>query len=65
MQFPKSLLIAAMFSLAPATSAASLMGIGHLPDGTRSGAWAISADGSTVVGMATDSEFIEGQAIRW
>ena len=65
MQLSKLLLIAAIFSFAPGISAASLIGIGHLPDGMRSEAWAISADGSTVVGTATDSEFIEGQAIRW
>lgn len=54
-----------MFSLAPEIWAASLVGIGHLPDGTRSEARAISADGTTIVGVANDSEFIDGQAILW
>ena len=64
MELSRPLLIA-VFGLVAATQAASLIGIGHLPDGTRSEARAISADGSTVVGMATDSEFTDGQAIRW
>ena len=64
MELSRPLLIA-MLGLVAATQAASLIGIGHLPDGTRSEARGISADGSTVVGMATDSEFIDGQAIRW
>jgi len=49
------LAIAATVVLAqPARTEPTFMGLGNLPGGTYSRAWAVSADGSTVVGNAVE-----------